>query len=138
MESFTAYGIRAYRKQDLASLGPIYSSSIRYRGAEFYSESQIAAWASFSQSSEEFQHWIEAAKTFVAIADDGQCIGFSGLLEGAHISAVFCVCAIPTERRSFQPDFSTARRSESPAYLSSHYACISVFKAALREVWFRA
>ncbi len=81
--------IRAYAPADLAVLRSIYAESIRYLGESAYSEEQVAAWSSLSEDAEPFTKWIEDVSTFVAVGDDGACIGFGGLEPGGRISSLF-------------------------------------------------
>lgn len=81
--------IRAYARADLAVLRSIYAHSIRDLGESAYTEEQVAAWSSFSEDAEPFKEWIEDVSTFVAVSNDGACIGFGGLEASGRISSLF-------------------------------------------------
>lgn len=80
--------IRKYQGTDLDSLAKIYVESIRHLGPAAYSKNQIEAWAGFARDSG-FKNWIEATITFVAVSQNNEIMGFAGLTESGHISAVF-------------------------------------------------
>lgn len=83
------YHIQHQKHRDLHSLANIYSDSIRYLGPQFYSESQVAAWSSFPDDLESFKNWVTTSTTFVAVNDEGNCLGFGGLESARRISALF-------------------------------------------------
>lgn len=89
--------IRRYRSCDLRSLGRIYAASIRHLGPQRYTESQVAAWSSFPDEGGRFANWIEDASTIVAVTEQGECIGFGGIEESGHITALFV--SPPYQRR---------------------------------------
>ena len=96
IENVAQFTLRDYLQRDLPSLADIYASSIRGAGPEYYTHPQVAAWAGFAEDIEAFRKWIEEARTLVAVSGNGACIGFSGLIEENHISALF---VSPTHQR---------------------------------------
>jgi putative acetyltransferase len=81
--------IKEYRNSDLLSLRTVYSCCILHLDESAYSKEQVAAWSSFPEDSVAFQEWVGGAATFVALSNDGACIGFGGLGNGGRISSVF-------------------------------------------------
>jgi putative acetyltransferase len=81
--------IREYRANDLSDLRRIYAGAIRHLGRRAYSEEQVAVWSDFSSDAEAFREWIENAGVYVAVTEEGACMGFAGLEQDGHISSVY-------------------------------------------------
>ena len=80
--------IRPFQDGDLQSLASIYRDAIQRIGHERYTAEQVAAWSSHADDPG-FAEWIATATTFVAVSEDGACMGFGGLQSHGRIASLF-------------------------------------------------
>lgn len=84
-----SWTIRHYHGEDVTHLAELYLAAIRHHGHQYYTPEQVAAWSGFADNHEGFERWVEAATTFVAVAENNLCIGFGGLEEPGRISSLY-------------------------------------------------
>ena len=81
--------IRLAKESDIMTLSHVYRSAIQAIGEEYYSDEQVAAWASYPDDIDEFKRWVQEALTFVALADNSRLVGFGGVEQAGRISSLF-------------------------------------------------
>ena len=80
--------IRVATEPDVPALAALYAAAARAAGPAVYSPEQVDTWAAFA-STRAFRRWVVDAHTFVAEADEGTAIGFSGLAADGHVTALY-------------------------------------------------
>ena len=79
---------RPYKPSDLPSILDVYSTSIRYLAAPFYSPEQIAAWAPATPDVERWQQRLASILTIVADCD-GVLSGFASFRHDGYLDLLF-------------------------------------------------
>ena len=88
--------IRQLDSRDIDSLARIYTGSNLELGTTCYTPEQVEAWSSYSDDAEDFSAWLTGAKTFVAVDEHDECLGFGGLEPKGRVSSLFVA---PQHRR---------------------------------------
>lgn len=83
------YRLRVYQPGDLEAVAGIYHDAIALVQPALYSPEQTRAWSSFVEDRPAFREWIESSLILVAMDESGAPVGFGGILESRHISAIF-------------------------------------------------
>ncbi|NNF57161.1 MAG: GNAT family N-acetyltransferase [Rhodothermaceae bacterium] len=84
----TPVQIRTATEADVPALAALYAAAARAAGPAVYTPEQVETWATFAET-RAFRQWVVDAHTLVAEADDGRPIGFSGLAEDGHVTALY-------------------------------------------------
>ena len=80
---------RDYHPADAAALACIYRAAILQTAGSVYSPAQCAAWADAANDTAAWEKRLQDAWVRVACTDDGEIVGFGGILLPGHIDLLF-------------------------------------------------
>jgi putative acetyltransferase len=80
--------IRLATVADVPQLARLYYETVIHNGGQHYTEAQTQAWASFAHDQTAFAQFVTAATTFLLEAD-GDILGFAGLAQDGHVTAIY-------------------------------------------------
>lgn len=85
----SVFTIRPYQAADLQPLAELYEQTVRRWAPSLYSEEQVEAWATSPHDSERFELLLTQAQTFVAIKNEDDPVGFSGVEPNGRVATLY-------------------------------------------------
>ncbi len=85
----TSIALRRATVDDVPALAALYGACARELGPQVYSAAQVDAWASFEHDAEGFARYVMEPETWVAVAEDGVPLGFSGADAHGEIRSLY-------------------------------------------------
>ena len=81
--------LRRATADDVGALGALYAQTARALGAWCYSPPQVTAWAGFGEDLAAFRPYVLEPETWIALADDGVPLGFSGIDDTGEVRSLY-------------------------------------------------
>lgn len=84
----SALSFRPYLSRDAETLASLFAESVLTLGEDYYSEGQLAAWASRVEDMEAFSANLAGMTTILA-ETEGETVGFASLKDDTHIEMLY-------------------------------------------------